>query len=69
MDIYWLGHGCFRLRGKDATVVTDPAAPTTGYRISKVAADIVTLSSNDPESSYVQGIQGEPKLLSSPGEF
>ena len=33
MEIYWLGHGCFRLRGKEATVLTDPCAPTTGYKI------------------------------------
>lgn len=69
MDIYWLGHGCFRLRGRDATVVTDPCAPSTGYKISRVAADIVTLSSEDPQSNYLQGILGEPKLLRGPGEY
>jgi L-ascorbate metabolism protein UlaG (beta-lactamase superfamily) len=69
MDIYWLGHGCFRLRGRDATVVTDPCAPSTGYKISRIAADIVTLSSEDPQSNYLQAIQGEPKLLRGPGEY
>ncbi|MBV9547813.1 MAG: MBL fold metallo-hydrolase, partial [Chloroflexi bacterium] len=24
MDINWLGHACFRLRGRDVTIVTDP---------------------------------------------
>ncbi|HEY7465732.1 MAG TPA: MBL fold metallo-hydrolase, partial [Dehalococcoidia bacterium] len=52
MEIYWLGHGCFRLRGRDATVLTDPCPPSTGYRIGKVNADIVTISRNHPESSY-----------------
>ena len=69
MEIYWLGHGCFRLRGRDATIVTDPCAPTTGYRISRVAGDIITLSQDAVESSYVQAVTGEPKLLSSPGEY
>src|SRR3954451_11448960 len=69
MDIYWLGHGCFRLRGSEATVITDPAAPSTGYKIGKLPAEIVTLSSEDPQSSYLQAIQGEPKVLRSPGEY
>jgi L-ascorbate metabolism protein UlaG (beta-lactamase superfamily) len=69
MDIYWLGHGCFRLRGRDATVVTDPAPPTTGYRISRVAADVVTQSSDSAESSYRQALTGEPKFISGPGEY
>lgn len=69
MEIYWLGHGCFRLRGRDATVVTDPCPPPTGYRIGRVAADIVTISRNHPESNYRQAITGEPKYVSGPGEY
>src|SRR5512135_1126380 len=69
MDIYWLGHGCFRLRGRDATVITDPAAPSTGYKIGKLPADIVTLSNDSPESSNLAAIQGEPKVLNGPGEY
>ena len=69
MDIYWLGHGCFRLRGRDATVVTDPCAPATGYKIGKLAADIVTVSHDSPESNYRDAITGEAKFLTGPGEY
>jgi L-ascorbate metabolism protein UlaG (beta-lactamase superfamily) len=69
MDIYWLGHGCFRLRGKDATVVTDPAPPTTGYRLRGIAADVVTQSSEAVEVSYRQALTGEPKYITAPGEY
>jgi L-ascorbate metabolism protein UlaG (beta-lactamase superfamily) len=69
MEIYWLGHGCFRLRGRDATVLTDPCPPSTGYRIGKVNADIVTISRNHPESSYREAANGETKVLSGPGEY
>jgi len=69
MEIYWLGHGCFRLKGRDATVITDPAAPTTGYKIGKLLANIVTISRNQPENSFLQAIQGEPKVLNGPGEY
>jgi L-ascorbate metabolism protein UlaG (beta-lactamase superfamily) len=69
MDIYWLGHGCFRLRGRDATVVTDPAPPTTGYRLRGIAADVVTQSSDAVEVSYRQALTGEPKFITGPGEY
>ncbi len=69
MEIYWLGHGCFRLRGRDATVVTDPCAPVTGYKIGKIAADIVTVSHDSPEANYREAITGEAKFLSGPGEY
>lgn len=69
MEIYWLGHGCFRLRGRDATILTDPCPPSTGYKIGKVNADIVTISRDHPESSYREAVAGEAKFLSGPGEY
>jgi L-ascorbate metabolism protein UlaG (beta-lactamase superfamily) len=69
MDVYWLGHGCFRLKGRDATVVTDPAPPTTGYRLRGIAADVVTQSSEAVEVSYRQALTGEPKYITAPGEY
>ena len=69
MEIYWLGHGCFRLRGRDAVVLNDPCPPSTGYKIGKVSADLVTISHERPESSYRQAVQGEAKYISGPGEY
>lgn len=69
MEIFWLGHGCFRLRGRDATVVTDPCPPTTGYKIGRVPADIVTISRDHPDSNYRQAISGEPRYIGGPGEY
>jgi L-ascorbate metabolism protein UlaG (beta-lactamase superfamily) len=69
MEIYWLGHGCFRLRGRDATVLTDPCPPTTGYKIGKVNTDIVTISRDLPESSHRAAAAGEARFLDGPGEY
>jgi L-ascorbate metabolism protein UlaG (beta-lactamase superfamily) len=69
MEIHWLGHGCFRLRGRDATVITDPAPPATGYKLSRLNADIVTISRDLPETSYRQAIAGEAKFVTGPGEY
>ena len=69
MEITWLGHSCFKLKGKQATVITDPFSPATGYTLGKVTADIVTVSHPHPGHSYVQGIADEPRILKSPGEY
>lgn len=69
MELSWLGHSCFRLRGKDATVVTDPAAPSTGYSIGRLNADIVTISHHHPGHDYVRAVSGEPKVIEGPGEY
>ncbi len=69
MEITWLGHSCFRLRGKGATVVTDPFDKTSGYHLGKITADIVTVSHDHPQHSFVSGIGDEPKVLRGPGEY
>jgi L-ascorbate metabolism protein UlaG (beta-lactamase superfamily) len=69
MEIAWLGHACFRLRGRDATVITDPCPPTTGYRIGRVTADVVTVSQEQSEFNYRQAVTGEAKFVSGPGEY
>ena len=69
MDISWLGHSCFRIRGKQATVITDPYSPTLGYSLGKPTARIVTVSHQHPGHSYTQGIGGEPRPVTGPGEY
>jgi L-ascorbate metabolism protein UlaG (beta-lactamase superfamily) len=69
MEISWLGHSCFRLKGKQATVVTDPFSPDLGYSLGKLIAQIVTVSHKHPGHSYVQGIGGSPRQVTGPGEY
>jgi L-ascorbate metabolism protein UlaG (beta-lactamase superfamily) len=69
MDISWLGHACFRLRGKQATLITDPLPPDLGYTVGKLTADIVTISHQHPSHSYHKSIGGDPKIIAGPGEY
>ena len=69
MDISWLGHSCFRIKGSHATVITDPYSPSLGYSLGKPTARIVTVSHQHPGHSYVQGIGGEPRVITGPGEY
>jgi L-ascorbate metabolism protein UlaG (beta-lactamase superfamily) len=69
MEINWLGHSCFRLKGSHATVITDPYSPDLGYDMGKVTANIVSISHLHPGHSYTENIGGEPKALTGPGEY
>ena len=69
MEIVWLGHSCFRIRGKEATIVTDPFDKTLGYPVRKPTASIVTVSHNHPQHSFVDGVAGSPRVVSRPGEY
>ena len=69
MDISWLGHSCFRIKGSHATVITDPYSPSLGYSLGKPTARIVTVSHQHPGHSYFQGVGGEPRVIAGPGEY
>jgi L-ascorbate metabolism protein UlaG (beta-lactamase superfamily) len=69
MEISWLGHSCFQLRGKNVTLITDPFPPQLGYSLGKVTAPIVTVSHNHPGHNYIEGVNGEPRAVRGPGEY
>jgi len=69
MDINWLGHSCFRIKGRSVSIVTDPFPPDLGYSLGKPSADIVTVSHPHPGHSYTRGVSGDPRLVRGPGEY
>jgi L-ascorbate metabolism protein UlaG (beta-lactamase superfamily) len=69
VEITWLGHSCFRLRDRAATVVTDPYGKDLGLNLVRVRADIVTVSHDAEDHSYVKGVKGDFQVLTGPGEY
>ncbi|RJO62409.1 MAG: lactamase [Dehalococcoidia bacterium] len=69
MEITWLGHSCFRIRGKQTTIITDPFSPGVGYSLGKASANIVTVSHDHSDHSYSAGIGGDPRVIKRPGEY
>lgn len=71
MEIYPLGHSSFRIKGKAATVVTDPYdSAMVGLKFPKVeAADIVTVSHGHEDHNAVSAIPGQPFIIGGPGEY
>ena len=69
MDIAWIGHTAFRLRGREAAVVLDPCPSSTGFRLNRPQADAITISNPAPPYSWSAGVSGDPIVLDAPGEY
>lgn len=69
MEITWFGHSCFRIKGKESTVITDPCHPSLGYPLAKLQGDIVTVSHSHIGHCYIEGITGSFKEIRGAGEY
>jgi L-ascorbate metabolism protein UlaG (beta-lactamase superfamily) len=69
LEITWLGHSSFRLKGKESSVIIDPCSPVFGYNTGKLQADIVTVSHDHPGHNCVEAVEVGSKVLNRPGEY
>ncbi|MEK6620442.1 MAG: MBL fold metallo-hydrolase [Chloroflexota bacterium] len=69
MDLTWLGHACFRMRGREGVVLSDPPDPKSGHAIPKTEAHLVTISHGHPGHSSLRSVGGEPVVVTGPGEY
>jgi len=70
MDIFYLGHSSFKLKGRDASVIIDPFdSKKVGLKFSSNEADIVSVSHEHEDHNAISLVKGEPKIISDPGEY
>lgn len=74
MEITYLGHSSFKLKGKVGTVVTDPFNEYVGFSFPSTSADIVTISHDHPDHNQVDKVKGtarrdKPFVVTHPGEY
>lgn len=69
MDITYLGHSSFRIKGRTVSLVTDPFASSVGFKLPKVSADIVTVSHEHDDHNNADQVTGARKIVSGPGEY
>lgn len=70
VEITWLGRNCFRIKGRDGVVLTDPCPPESGYKLAKQSADVATISrKDDPGYSYRDVLGSDTLVLDAPGEY
>lgn len=74
MDITYLGHASFRLKGKKGIVVTDPFSSIVGMKYPNVTADIVTVSHDHPDHNAFEAVKPATArektfVVKAPGEY
>lgn len=71
-DIQYLGHSCFRLRGRDGIVLTDPYDRSVGRDLGRPTAHIVTISHHHPDHDNVGAVRparDRVVVIDGPGEY
>jgi len=70
MEIMYIAHSCFKVVGKDLTLVFDPYEPKeTGYGLPKLQADALLISHDHFDHNYAEGVFGYRLLIEGPGEY
>ncbi|MDD3480728.1 MAG: MBL fold metallo-hydrolase [Patescibacteria group bacterium] len=70
VEIVYLGHSCFKITGKEISIVADPYKESmVGLKLPKVEADVVTISHDHPDHNNKEGLRGEYLCFDTPGEY
>ena len=70
MDITYLGHSSFKIKGKSGSVVTDPFDPKmVGIKYAGVEGDIVTISHHHDDHDKAELVKNTEKVIDGPGEY
>ncbi len=57
MEVQYLGHSSFRLKGKEGVVVTDPYSRSVGFAFPAAKADVVTVSHQHEDHNNVLAVK------------
>ncbi len=70
MDILWYGQSCFKLKGKNASVVIDPYDPEkVGLKKLKLSGDILAISHQHEDHNNKEAVEGVPFVIEGAGEY
>ncbi len=70
MDITYLGHSSFKIKTKNAAIITDPFDPQmVGLKYSGVEGDIVLISHSHRDHAASEKVGGAKKVIEGPGEY
>jgi L-ascorbate metabolism protein UlaG (beta-lactamase superfamily) len=68
-EFKWFGHNCFRIKSRDATIITDPVERSTGFAMARQNANIVTISAYDSQNANTNVVRPEFQIVDGPGEY
>ena len=69
MQITWYGHSCFLLTAENGySILTDPCDSETGYELTDITCDAVTVSHDHHDHNCLASVAGTPLVIRTPGE-
>ncbi len=68
-EFKWFGHNCFRIKSREATIITDPVERSTGYAMPRQNANIVSISNYDSPNANIGVVRPEFQIVDGPGEY
>ncbi len=71
MEIIWYGHACFKIKGKEGSIVIDPYDPDMmGLKLPKdLSADIAIKTHDHPDHNNLKLVTGAQLQIQGPGEY
>ncbi|MFA6098951.1 MAG: MBL fold metallo-hydrolase [Patescibacteria group bacterium] len=69
MHLTWLGQACFKIQGKDVTIITDPFDQKIGLKLPRLQANIVTVSHDHYDHNNIEAVKGDPFVITQLGEY
>lgn len=70
MEIIYLGYSCFKIRGRNTSIIIDPySSDASNFKLGKVTADIVLVTHNHEGHNNVAGVSENPFVVRGPGEY
>ena len=69
MTLSWLGHSCFRLEGKEASLLTDPFSKEIGLRVPRIKDQVVLLTHDHYDHANTEGAEPGTMIIRNPGEY
>jgi L-ascorbate metabolism protein UlaG (beta-lactamase superfamily) len=70
MEITYIGHACFKIKGKATSLVVDPYDPEKlGMKLPKLEAEIVLVTHDHYDHNFIPGVKNYRLTIDSPGEY
>jgi L-ascorbate metabolism protein UlaG (beta-lactamase superfamily) len=69
MEITYIGHSCFKIKGKELSLVIDPYDPKIGFKLPKLEADVVLSTHDHPDHANLSAVTGTRFTIKDPGEY
>jgi L-ascorbate metabolism protein UlaG (beta-lactamase superfamily) len=70
MEITYIGHACFKVRGDNVSLIIDPyKGDKVGYKLPKLACDVLLASHKHDDHYNIEEVSDYKLLIDGPGEY